>query len=261
MKKVKLNPPERRVVCKRFVYGSVAVWRGARKGDDQRTHKWTAYVRGPNNEDISYFVQKVQFELHPSFEDQVKTVEKPPYEISENGWGEFEMKIRVFFGEPCAEGPVQVTHYLKLYSNSQASLLPQYGGSMRPSLHLQNAALRLPVVHEKCDELIFVDPVEEFYQILMAGSQLSTEQVKLVSVWQEIRNYGSQFSEDRELSRVEEVKSKLRAQIAQLADKHQQDEDTISRLLDQIDARDREHEPVGSPASSASPPPPSLSPA
>lgn len=49
-----------------FVYGSIAYWMG-KKADEFATHKWTLYLRGPNMEDMSSFISKVVFTLHPSF--------------------------------------------------------------------------------------------------------------------------------------------------------------------------------------------------
>lgn len=37
------------------------------------THKWICYVRGVNNEDLSYLISKVEFVLHSTFEDNVKS--------------------------------------------------------------------------------------------------------------------------------------------------------------------------------------------
>lgn len=48
------------------MYGSIATPL-AKKNEDQHTHKWSIYVRGINNEDISYFVKSVTFRLHESF--------------------------------------------------------------------------------------------------------------------------------------------------------------------------------------------------
>ena len=217
-------------MAKKLVYGSVAVWRGTRKGpDDQRTHKWTAYVRGHNDEDISYFVKRVQFDLHPSFEDHIKIIESAPFEISETGWGEFEMKIKVFFVEVSGEKPIEFTHYLKLYG-SQATI-QSAGGSLRPSFQAQNVPKKLPVVVEKYDEILFVDPTEAFYEILQQGSQIPPEQVRQVSVSSEIKSHGTQFLESREVPRLEEAKNRLKAQIAQLKDKHQQEEEVMQRLI------------------------------
>lgn len=50
-----------------IAYGTIAFWQG-KKADDKHTHKWIAFVRGPNNEDLSQIISKVIFILHPSFE-------------------------------------------------------------------------------------------------------------------------------------------------------------------------------------------------
>ena len=54
-------------------------------------------VRGPNDEDLSTFVEDVVFTLHPSFQNPIKTVSSPPFEVTEVGWGEFEAGIRIVF--------------------------------------------------------------------------------------------------------------------------------------------------------------------
>ena len=80
--------------CLPFVYGSVAVYLG-NKADDYNTHKWTLYLRGANNEDLSSCVAKVVFQLHPSFAQPVRELSVPPFEVTEQGWGEFEAQIRI----------------------------------------------------------------------------------------------------------------------------------------------------------------------
>jgi YEATS domain-containing protein 4 len=80
--------------CLPFVYGSVAVYLG-NKADDYNTHKWTLYLRGPNNEDLSSCIAKVVFQLHPSFAQPVRELSAPPFEVTEQGWGEFEAQIRI----------------------------------------------------------------------------------------------------------------------------------------------------------------------
>jgi YEATS domain-containing protein 4 len=51
--------------------GSTAVHLG-KKSDETATHRWKLYIRGPRNEDLSTFVQKVSFSLHPSFPEPVR---------------------------------------------------------------------------------------------------------------------------------------------------------------------------------------------
>lgn len=48
-----------------IIYGNSAVV--LKKPDTDHTHKWTVFVRGFNNEDISTYVRKVVFKLHESF--------------------------------------------------------------------------------------------------------------------------------------------------------------------------------------------------
>ena len=42
-------------------------------------------------------VKHAVFQLHPSFNDPTTVVESAPYELSESGWGEFEIAITLFF--------------------------------------------------------------------------------------------------------------------------------------------------------------------
>ena len=48
-----------------IVFGNLAV--ALKKPENEHTHRWTVFVRGFNNEDISTFVRKVIFKLHDSF--------------------------------------------------------------------------------------------------------------------------------------------------------------------------------------------------
>lgn len=68
-----------------------------------QSHKWTVYVRGASNEDLSAVVKRVVFQLHPSFNNPTRVVESPPFEISECGWGEFEIAITLFFHSDACE--------------------------------------------------------------------------------------------------------------------------------------------------------------
>lgn len=45
----------------------------------------------------------------------VSVVTKPPYEVKESGWGEFEAIIKIYFVDP-AERPVTIYHHLKLFN-------------------------------------------------------------------------------------------------------------------------------------------------
>eukprot|EP00940_MAST-03C_sp_MAST-3C-sp2_P001435 g1435.t1 len=59
--------------------------------DSDKSYDWTMYVRGSND-----FVDKVVFELHPTFSPPSVTVSSPPFEITRRGWGTFDVKVKVF---------------------------------------------------------------------------------------------------------------------------------------------------------------------
>ncbi|RLN46544.1 hypothetical protein BBJ28_00012334, partial [Nothophytophthora sp. Chile5] len=143
------------VVCKPILYGSVATYLG-RKSEETKTHRWSIYLRGVDNEDLSYMISKVVISLHMSFANPVRGLEaplltEPPYEVTELGWGEFETRIQIHFHDP-NERPISIIHMLVLYPPSS-----------------QPASTKKPVVSEFYDELVFNEPTEFFYKKLMAG--------------------------------------------------------------------------------------------
>lgn len=43
-----------------------------KKSEESATHRWKLYIKGPRDEDISTFVEKVVFTLHPSFAEPTR---------------------------------------------------------------------------------------------------------------------------------------------------------------------------------------------
>jgi YEATS domain-containing protein 4 len=65
-----------------------------KKAEETKQHKWACYIRPlSDDEDLSLWIKKVIFVLHPSFPEPVRTIDRPPFEIHELGWGEFEVGI------------------------------------------------------------------------------------------------------------------------------------------------------------------------
>lgn len=127
-------------IVKPIIYGNTAKYFGQKRHEDGHTHKWCVYVRPYVDEDIGTWVKKVHFKLHDSYESPTRVVQKPPFEVSETGWGEFELVIKIFF-QDTSERPVTLYHVLKLYSNGQDSELSEK-----------------PVLSEFYEEIIFQDP-------------------------------------------------------------------------------------------------------
>lgn len=101
-----------------FLYGNdtIQIATAEPSNTTVHTHRWTIYVRGVNGEDLSYAIRKVAFQLHESFEDPIRTVKQPPYEMTETGWGEFNVLIYIY---PIDESqqPLVISHLLALYNH------------------------------------------------------------------------------------------------------------------------------------------------
>ncbi|CAD6191907.1 unnamed protein product [Caenorhabditis auriculariae] len=138
-------------VVRPIVYGNTATSFGYKRESDQHTHQWTVFLRTFNAEDPTKFIRKVQFKLHDSYANSTRVVEKPPYEVVETGWGEFEIQIRIYFIDP-NEKPITAFHYLRLF---------------QPLVTMPNG--KQQVIAEYFDEIIFQEPTVPMYKALTAG--------------------------------------------------------------------------------------------
>ncbi|ESN99779.1 hypothetical protein HELRODRAFT_83907, partial [Helobdella robusta] len=74
------------------------------------THDWIVYVRT----DQDQFVEKVEFNLHPSFKKPRRVVKSAPFQVVECGYGGFRMSIVVHFRVNNQRQPVPFDYYLFL---------------------------------------------------------------------------------------------------------------------------------------------------
>jgi len=147
-------------MVKSVVYGNVAKYFGKKREEDGHTHQWTVYVRPYENEDMSVYVKKVNFKLHDSYTNQNRVLTKPPYEVTETGWGEFEIVIKIYFQDP-NERPVTFYHILKLFQNSPEIVVG-----------------KKPVVSEFYEEIVFQEPTAMMHQLLQNIPELETTPIK-----------------------------------------------------------------------------------
>lgn len=76
-------------------------------------------------------------------------VEQAPFEVTETGWGEFQVQIRIVF-QDAGQKPLNLTHHLKLYPTEEATQLKT----------------SRPVVSEHYEEIVFDPPTETMAAIL-----------------------------------------------------------------------------------------------
>ncbi|KAJ1935463.1 hypothetical protein FBU59_005378, partial [Linderina macrospora] len=84
-------------------------------GKENSTHKWTIYLRNkPGEQPIGQYVKRVRVFLHPSYRpDDIVDLSQPTFELTRWGWGEFPVRIQVFFVDK-RNKPVDLIHILKL---------------------------------------------------------------------------------------------------------------------------------------------------
>jgi len=155
-----------------IVYGNTAtVLTTKDKAIAEHTHRWTVAVRSAASEpdsdivggadDLSYLIKRVSFKLHDTYPNQTRNIDKPPFEVTETGWGEFEIQIRIAFIPESGEKPITLYHHLKLHP---------WTLSGDPEIPAFDVAVKLGPVHSwQYDEIIFYDPFQSFLSILTAN--------------------------------------------------------------------------------------------
>lgn len=142
------------------------------------THLWTISLCGVDNADITHFIKKVQFKLHAdTYANPTRSThtspflpcclvsppvradigagafESPPFEVTESGWGEFEIQIKLFFHPESNEKPLTLFHYLKLHPYQ-----PGGGGDA--------VVATTDVSSYVYEELVFNEPTEAMFETL-----------------------------------------------------------------------------------------------
>ncbi|KAK4685709.1 YEATS domain-containing protein 4, partial [Tremellales sp. Uapishka_1] len=72
------------------------------------------YLPG-GHDDLSYLIKKVTFRLHETYTNPSRVCDHPPFQVSETGWGEFTVNIRIQFVAESGEKPMALAHGIKLH--------------------------------------------------------------------------------------------------------------------------------------------------
>lgn len=98
-----------------IVVGNTSKYIGNEKSKDGVTHKWLVYIKTKTDIPLETFVKKVRFFLHPSYKpNNIVEVQNPPFQLSRRGWGEFPIRIQLYFDAATQQKPLQVFHNLVL---------------------------------------------------------------------------------------------------------------------------------------------------
>lgn len=113
----------------------------------------------PTHPNLTHWLKKVQFKLHETYAQSTRTIEAPgPFEVTETGWGEFEVQMKLFFVPEANEKATTLWHALKLHP---------FGDRAEEAREKKE-----PVVSQCYEEIVFTEPVEAFYDILTSNGPL-----------------------------------------------------------------------------------------
>lgn len=140
---------------KPIIIGTYSLTKSVDAAGTATAFQWVCLIRSGDSEDedISEYVRRVEFNLHSTFAHPKRIIESPPFQVEEQGWGEFEINIRIFF-QDTNERPLDLKHWLKLRPEP-AEVIPGLDHS------------KIPVVSEVYDEIQFQAPHEWFYEKLV----------------------------------------------------------------------------------------------
>uniref|UniRef100_A0A3B3WCH3 YEATS domain-containing protein 4 n=1 Tax=Poecilia mexicana TaxID=48701 RepID=A0A3B3WCH3_9TELE len=223
-------------IVKPIVFGNVARYFGKKREEDGHTHQWSVYVKPYRNEDMSAYVKKIQFKLHESYVNPLRVVTKPPYEITETGWGEFEIIIKIFFIDP-NERPVTLYHLLKLFQSDSSAMpkktvVSEFYDEMVQLMFLNiigfiSVFLLINYYYFiLCELQIFQDPTAMMQQLLTTSRQLTLGAYKHETEFGEL--------EQRTKEKLEAAKKRTSQEITELKDRLKASRENINHLKGEI---------------------------
>ncbi|KAI0128664.1 chromatin-modifying complex subunit AF9 [Xylariales sp. AK1849] len=152
-----------------FIYGTTA--RPFNETDNPRpahvpadhTHSWSVFVKGVDDTEIFYWLRRVQFKLHESIPNHLRTLDADlrAYVVHETGWGEFEITIKLYYDSKSGEKPQTLYHHLRLHP---------YGRTEEEKEAMRNNG-KGEVLAWTYEEQLFNEPYEEFYKLLTSGAR------------------------------------------------------------------------------------------
>ncbi|RWS28259.1 YEATS domain-containing protein 4-like protein [Leptotrombidium deliense] len=197
-------------IVKGIVYGNVARYFGKKREDDGHTHQWTVYIKPFNNEDMSLYVKKVHFKLHESYTNQNRIVSKPPFEVTETGWGEFEITIKLYFMDQ-NEKPVTIYHVLKLFETDPIS---------------KAINIKKNIVSEFYDEIIFQEPSPILLQLLSNTRQFT------IGPYRHETDFD--VKKEQTINSIVSAKNKVKQEITDMKNKLHQAQEAIATYKNEL---------------------------
>ncbi|GMG19920.1 unnamed protein product [Ambrosiozyma monospora] len=159
-------------VSRPIIYGNIAEKVSEKNplpasSPSDHTHTWKVFLADPLGNDLSQYIKKVVFKLHDTYVNSSRSIESPPFEVHETGWGEFEIVIKIYFQNDCGEKNITLYHHLKLHPYPTHADIQRAGGDEEAALRIAAAEnVSGHVESIQYDELVFNEPTERMFKLL-----------------------------------------------------------------------------------------------
>lgn len=188
------------------------------KTPPDHTHEWTVFLAPAlDGIDLTPLIKRVTFKLHETYENPVRSVDTPPYEVTETGWGEFEIIIKIHFHTGAELGinekNFQIFHALKLHPYNPQAPVRENG----------------EVYSVLFDELVFQEPTEATFEVL-TRKPLNLLPFTLSSPDKKDQEY-LRTNEIDELARLDVYIAKVKEEIEHQRDEYKELEQKKAALL------------------------------
>jgi len=204
-----------KTVVKAIVFGNESTFFGKKREMDGHTHEWSVYVRPFDaSEDMSAYVKRVTFKLHESYTDPLRVCNHPPFQVTETGWGEFEVVIKIYFVGDGTERPATLYHLLRLFAN------PLLSAATQPHTGSQGQ-----LVSESYDEVIFQEPSLTLYKQLTCGRTTAQPRVAETD-WK--------AKEVKTLASIQSAKKRVSDEISQMNERLKKQKNAIQTIKEEI---------------------------
>jgi transcription initiation factor IIF auxiliary subunit len=81
-------------------------------------YDWTVFIVAEKA--VLSRIQTVEYTLHPTFTDPVLEGTGPRFSLTSNGWGEFNIKVKIIFKDK-KKPPTVMNYWLKLFAKSKTT--------------------------------------------------------------------------------------------------------------------------------------------
>lgn len=135
--------------------------------------------------------------------------------MTEFGWGEFEIGIKIYFVD-ASERPVELFHLLKLF--------PLDGSAQ---------VKKKPVVAEQYDEIVFHEPTENFYNKLKRYELPPGSGIR-ISPHPNVTYTSISLNQTSEAEQILVAKNKVRQEIQKLKEQYDEAEEEVQRIRGEL---------------------------